>query len=322
LYAILQLIQDRVSQSVSQSVNQLNSLILQGVKIMSSNVVAYLIVPTIAGGIALVPVAKEQLAVLFPQSIEPTTHTVTLPSLNSTIISKVSSNSFSFNFPKQSCGDVKTGNETAWYPVFIDNGEIKTIRSYYCNDAISTIRKDTGNSTVQLASFSDRDKAVAFANRVGGVSGDFSSNSSISSSEEEASIPVESKLSLDHNLAKIQTQEQPSRSQSIYPPNINSCAFDLSANSNCLEQLSKYQQYVSDSIKQQAQESEQNPQHISQFNSSGGSTEKYQNSMRSMQNQINVDNFINNQRRSIDNQNFLIQQRNAERCATTNSLFC
>jgi hypothetical protein len=76
---------------------------------MSSNVVAYLIVPTIAGGIALVPVAQEQLAVLFPQSIEPTTHTLILPSRNSnsTIIGQGSSNSLSFDFPKQSCGDVK-----------------------------------------------------------------------------------------------------------------------------------------------------------------------------------------------------------------------
>ncbi|QLE59824.1 hypothetical protein [Nostoc sp. TCL26-01] len=225
---------------------------------------------------------------------------------------------------KQSCGDTSTGSETAWYPVFIDYGNLANINRELCADAIETTRKDTGILSVQVASFSNRDRAVAFANKVGGnvgkptfVNGESQSDVSVSDSRGEVLTPVETELPPNNNLTTIEPPVQPNQIQAapIKPPDISSCAFDFSPNSNCSEQLFKYQQYV----EKQIQESANNR---SQIRNQISSNEGYNSGIHSMQTQINVDKFLNNQKRSIDNQNFLIQQRNASRCATTTSLVC
>jgi hypothetical protein len=73
-----------------------------------------------------------------------------------------------FSFPKASCGDKSTSGNDTWYPVFVDGGDLDTIRQQFCADAVATVRKDTKVPTVQLASFVSRDQAVEFANAVGG----------------------------------------------------------------------------------------------------------------------------------------------------------
>jgi hypothetical protein len=73
-----------------------------------------------------------------------------------------------FNFPKASCGDKPTGGNDTWYPVFVDRGSLETIRHNFCADAVSTVRKDSQVQAVQVASFTNRDKAIEFAKAVGG----------------------------------------------------------------------------------------------------------------------------------------------------------
>jgi len=82
-----------------------------------------------------------------------------------------------FQFPQASCGDGTEGPTASWYPVFIDGGDLDHIRSQYCGDAISTTRKNTGNPTVQVASFTDFDEASKFAATVGGEVGEASHSS-------------------------------------------------------------------------------------------------------------------------------------------------
>lgn len=73
-----------------------------------------------------------------------------------------------FNFPKATCGDKPTGDSDTWYPVFVDGGDLETLRRNFCADATSTVRKDSLVESVQLASFTNRDRAIEFATAVGG----------------------------------------------------------------------------------------------------------------------------------------------------------
>ena len=74
--------------------------------------------------------------------------------------------------PKATCGDKPTGRNDTWYPVFIDRGDLQTIRRNFCADATSTVRKDSKVESVQLASFTNRDRAIEFAKAVGGNVGE------------------------------------------------------------------------------------------------------------------------------------------------------
>lgn len=65
-----------------------------------------------------------------------------------------------------SCGD-PVGSGQTWYPVFIDNGDVNQVRQQHCQDAIAKTR-DNGTPTVQVASFSDPQRAADFAQKVGG----------------------------------------------------------------------------------------------------------------------------------------------------------
>ncbi|WP_199318567.1 hypothetical protein [Leptolyngbya sp. FACHB-541] len=76
-----------------------------------------------------------------------------------------------FNFPRSTCGDSSSGSDDTWYPVFVDSGNLESIRNSYCADAVATKREDTGVETVQLASFTDRSRAEEFASAVKGEIG-------------------------------------------------------------------------------------------------------------------------------------------------------
>lgn len=67
------------------------------------------------------------------------------------------------------CGDAD-GSGQDWYPVFMNNADLEQVRRKYCQDAIAKTR-DNGTPAVQVASFSDRNRAVAFAQKVGGEVG-------------------------------------------------------------------------------------------------------------------------------------------------------
>jgi hypothetical protein len=105
--------------------------------------------------------------------------------------SQVENTSDGFNFPLTTCGDKPSGNNDTWYPVFVDGGNLDNIRSQFCADAISTIREDTKFKSVQVASFNNRDRALKFAQLVGGEVGKptYPANVEQSASEEVEDIP-------------------------------------------------------------------------------------------------------------------------------------
>jgi serine/threonine protein kinase, bacterial len=67
------------------------------------------------------------------------------------------------------CGD-PGGTGDTWHPVFINQGNLEQVRSQYCQDAIAKTRDD-GTPAVQVASFTSREKAESFAQKVGGEVG-------------------------------------------------------------------------------------------------------------------------------------------------------
>ncbi len=75
------------------------------------------------------------------------------------------------SFPKASCGERSDNSTEIWYPVFVDGGNLDYIRSKLCNDAFSTFRRKTGKPTVQVASFTNYNRALEFAEAVGGEVG-------------------------------------------------------------------------------------------------------------------------------------------------------
>lgn len=81
----------------------------------------------------------------------------------------VNSSPYRWQFPLTSCGD--RASSGTWWPVFINYGNVNTIRAKYCNDAIRVNRENTGVPAVMLASFSSYEKAAAFARKVGGEVG-------------------------------------------------------------------------------------------------------------------------------------------------------
>jgi serine/threonine protein kinase len=94
------------------------------------------------------------------------TPTVTSSPLNTTPAS--SSNEFdTAQFPKETCGDsppTTSASQTQFYPVFIEYSEsnLQTVKSNFCADAYKANRKDTGQVAIQVASFTNRDRAELF----------------------------------------------------------------------------------------------------------------------------------------------------------------
>jgi chemotaxis protein histidine kinase CheA len=76
-----------------------------------------------------------------------------------------------FQFPQDSCGDKSTNANNTWYPVFIGDKSLDEIRQEFCRDAIPATRQ-TGERSVQVASFISLDKAQRFAVVVGGEVGE------------------------------------------------------------------------------------------------------------------------------------------------------
>ncbi|WP_143167716.1 hypothetical protein [Chroogloeocystis siderophila] len=73
------------------------------------------------------------------------------------------------SFPRKSCGDPFQSQGTYW-PVFIDGGNLSKIRKNLCNDAFSIVR-ERGIRSVQVASFTSYERALSFAQQVGGTVG-------------------------------------------------------------------------------------------------------------------------------------------------------
>jgi serine/threonine-protein kinase len=72
-------------------------------------------------------------------------------------------------FPKESCGDALPTNSTSptqIYPVFIkySQSNLQKVKSNLCTDAYKTKRKDTGEVAIQVASFTNRNRAELFSN--------------------------------------------------------------------------------------------------------------------------------------------------------------
>jgi len=82
----------------------------------------------------------------------------------------VTSTSYSYNFPRATCGDPYQGDGT-YFPVFIDGGDTSKIRANLCRDAFATVREDTGIKSTQVASFASYQRALNFANQIGGTVG-------------------------------------------------------------------------------------------------------------------------------------------------------
>jgi len=68
-------------------------------------------------------------------------------------------------FPVDSCGELNMGQKI-WYPVYVNYSEInfEKVRNLYCKDAIRKYREDIGLHSIQVASFTDRQSAIDFAN--------------------------------------------------------------------------------------------------------------------------------------------------------------
>jgi hypothetical protein len=124
--------------------------------------------PSASPSAAASPVVGPSVAAS-PQPQEPTIQAVKQVSLTSSpVASGALPTQSQFNFPKATCGDKSTGANDTWYPVFVDRGDLETIRRNFCADATSTLRKDSKVEAVQVASFISRDQALEFAQAVGG----------------------------------------------------------------------------------------------------------------------------------------------------------
>jgi hypothetical protein len=66
-----------------------------------------------------------------------------------------------------SCGDQSSSSDD-WYPVYIPNSpeNLRYVRYYYCRDAIPRYRIDKGVKSIQVASFTSRDRAAEFAQQL------------------------------------------------------------------------------------------------------------------------------------------------------------
>ncbi len=70
-------------------------------------------------------------------------------------------------FPQANCGDrlpTKASSPTEFYPVFIEfsSNNLQQVTAKFCRDAYKTNRQDTGETAIQVASFTDRNQAALF----------------------------------------------------------------------------------------------------------------------------------------------------------------
>ncbi|HEY9825842.1 MAG TPA: pentapeptide repeat-containing protein [Stenomitos sp.] len=90
------------------------------------------------------------------------------PSLDTT--SSSNSNPFEqVSYPQPACGDPLPSNPNNFplnlYPVFINNTSqnLEIVVRQFCQDAFETTRKDSGTPSIQVASFTSRERAEQFA---------------------------------------------------------------------------------------------------------------------------------------------------------------
>jgi len=163
-----------------------------------------------------------------------------------------------FSLPQTTCGDTPTGGDSTWYPVFIDGANLDIVRTNYCSDAVATKRKSTGVDTVQLASFTSRERALALAQAVGGEVGeptitqaDSASNESVS---QDASVADSSNVQSEQEYCTAsleQVKGDLSAITSINYLNYN----DISQGDKVISQVAQtYQDPKCESLKSQIQQ--------------------------------------------------------------------
>ena len=68
--------------------------------------------------------------------------------------------------PKDTCGDPYDSSASAWYPVFLDGANVNIVRNTLCRDAKDATRKETGRQSVQVASFTNYERAWNYARQI------------------------------------------------------------------------------------------------------------------------------------------------------------
>lgn len=113
-----------------------------------------------------------------------------------------------FTFPQTNCGEAASQPSGTWYVVFKDGANPDEVRREYCRDAIGTVRDGSGVPTVQVASFTDYDKALRFAAAVGGeVEATTYDNQSTSATATPTPSTTSSPGSLIGNTAYLSAKE-------------------------------------------------------------------------------------------------------------------
>lgn len=73
------------------------------------------------------------------------------------------------DFPQVTCGDDLPSNPDDYpvnfYPVFVEytSGNLEVLKSSYCQDSLQVTRRDTGEKSIQVASFKTRERAELFS---------------------------------------------------------------------------------------------------------------------------------------------------------------
>ena len=148
-----------------------------------------------------------------PQPLQPTTQTQVVKQVSlksSSVTSGAPQTQSQFNFPKATCGDKPSGGKDTWYPVFVDRGDLETIRRNFCADAASTVRKDSKVEAVQVASFISRDRAIEFAKAVGGDVGQLT-DPDVASSEPQPQAEAGGSTSVGSNEAVLTANDPDSQ---------------------------------------------------------------------------------------------------------------
>lgn len=98
----------------------------------------------------------------------PTTPTNFTPTPQTKITLNSSTNEFDqLDFPQENCGDslpINSAESIKFYPVFIDfnDSNLQQVKAKFCEDAYRTTREDTKQPAIQVASFTNRNKADLF----------------------------------------------------------------------------------------------------------------------------------------------------------------
>jgi hypothetical protein len=165
--------------------------------------------PSASPSIASSPVVVPSVAAS-PPLAQSTTQALKQVSLRSSPVASILQTQSQFNFPKATCGDKPSGEKDTWYPIFVDGGDLETIRRNFCADATSTVRKDSQVQSVQVGSFTSRDRASLFAKAVGGDVGQ-PTHPDVASSEPQPQVEAGGSTSLGSNEAVLAANDPDSQ---------------------------------------------------------------------------------------------------------------